>query len=141
MLDSPDPSIYNIENINPNKTNIKSPSYLGDFNNNINFQEGDFYERRNKILINLFFKNNDRYSYEQEFRLRKEKQLKYLRQARKANIEAEESIQNLYKIEIERNRVIVEAMFKSGKACRYNLIAIYRKLFLVTKKIMKKTNN
>ena len=152
-LDLPDLSVYEVENslenkvinttenININKTNIKSPSYLGVENNNINFQEGDLYERRNKILKRLFFKTNDRYSYEKEFRLRKEKQLKYSRQARKANIEAEESIQNLYKIEISRNRVIVEAMFKSGKACRYNLIVIYRKLFLITKKIMKKIDN
>ena len=149
-LDLPDLSLYKVENsienqvinttenININKTNIKSPAGLGVENNNINFQEGDLYERRNKILKRLFFKTNDRYSYEKEFRLRKEKQLKYSRQARKANIEAEESIQNLYKIEISRNRVIVEAMFKSGKAFRYNLIVIYRKLFLITKKIMKK---
>ena len=144
-LDSLDPIIYNEKNrehsFKNQVVNIKSPSCLGSENDNIIFQEGDFYERRNKTLKRLFFKPNDRYSYEKELRFRKEKQLKYSKQARKSNIEAEQSIQNLYKIEIERNRVIVEAMFKSGKACKYNLIVIYRKLFLITKKILKKINN
>ena len=129
------------ENMDINKTNIKFPSNLGSENDNIIFQEGDFYERRNKILKRLFFKTNDRYSFEKELRLRKEQQLKYSRQARKANIEAEKLIQNIYKIEIERNSMLVEAMFKAGKACKYNFISIYRKLFLITKKLMNKIDN
>ena len=107
----------------------------------MNFQDGDFYERRNKILKRLFFKHNNSYYYDNEFKLRKEKQIKYSRQAREANIEAEESIQNLYELEIDRNRVIVEAMFKLGKACNYNLIMISRNLLLRTKKIMRKILN
>ena len=127
-------------NTNFNKNRI-SLSYLEVENNSLNFQDGDFYERRNKILKRLFFKLNDSDYYDNEFNLRKEKQIKYSRQAREANIEAEESIQNLYELEIDRNRVIVEAMFKLGKACNYNLIMISRNLLLRTKKIMRKIQN
>jgi len=125
-------------NFNKNRTSL---SYLEVENNSLNFKDGDFYERRNKILKRLFFKQNDSYYYDNEFKLRKEKQIKYSRQAREANIEAEESIQNLYELEIDRNRVIVEAMFKLGKACNYNLIMISRNLLLRTKKIMRKIYN
>jgi len=54
-----------------------------------------------------------------------------------ANIQAENSLKEISDLEIERLKIIIEAMYKSGKACRLSLEVLVRFFYLRSKLIIK----
>ena len=54
-----------------------------------------------------------------------------------ANIQAENSLKEIFDLEIERLKIIIEAMYKSGKACRLSLEVLVRFFYLRSKLIIK----
>ena len=111
-------------------------SYYQKINFSINSSE---FIDQNNLDINTKFKSNQ-ISSALKYLLENDKLVeKYQREkVRIANIEAENALKKIYDLEIERFQIITEALYKSGKACRFLTEVAFRLFYLRSKLIIKK---
>ena len=128
---------------NNQEENLKFKSNL------ISFKE-TYYKKINLGIISSQFRDQNNLDIKTKFKSNQIKSaLKYLldrdklfekeqnEKVKLANIQAENSLKEISDLEIERLKIIIEAMYKSGKACRLSLEVLVRFFYLRSKLIIK----
>ena len=128
---------------NNQEENLKFKSNL------ISFKE-TYYKKINLGIISSQFRDQNNLDIKTKFKSNQIKSaLKYLldrdklfekeqnEKVKLANIKAEDALKEIFDLEIERLKIIIEAMYKSGKACRLSLEVLVRFFYLRSKLIIK----
>ena len=97
------------------------------------------YENENKSNIKSPLQSNQiKSAYKYLLEKEKEEEEYQRKKVENANIEAKVAIKGIYDLEIERIKIIIDSMYKSGKAVSFSLASLFRVFYLQSNLIFKK---